>query len=56
MLGFALLFLSAFVAMEGIAYLMHKHLMHGALWVLQEAVRDRHAATIAYDYSVVNTQ
>ena len=34
---FALLFLSAFAAMEGIAYLMHKYLMHGALWVLHES-------------------
>jgi beta-carotene 3-hydroxylase len=37
MLAFALLFLAAFAAMEGIAYLMHKYLMHGALWMLHES-------------------
>jgi beta-carotene 3-hydroxylase len=26
-----------FVAMEGLAFLMHKHLMHGPLWVLHES-------------------
>ena len=31
---FGLAFLGAFAAMEGIAYLAHKHLMHGALWFL----------------------
>jgi beta-carotene 3-hydroxylase len=30
-------FLLAFLAMEGIAYLMHKHLMHGPLWMLHES-------------------
>jgi beta-carotene 3-hydroxylase len=28
------LFLAAFVGMEGVAWLMHKYLMHGPLWVL----------------------
>jgi beta-carotene 3-hydroxylase len=37
MLAFATLFLGTFAAMEGIAYLMHKHLMHGPLWVLHES-------------------
>lgn len=37
MLVFTTLFLGAFAAMEGLAYLMHKHLMHGALWVLHES-------------------
>ena len=28
---------ATFVAMEGVAFLMHKHLMHGPLWVLHES-------------------
>jgi beta-carotene 3-hydroxylase len=31
---FASAFLGAFAGMEGVAYLAHKHLMHGPLWVL----------------------
>ena len=30
-------FLVTLVGMEGVAYLMHKHLMHGPLWVLHES-------------------
>lgn len=33
----ALLIVPTLVAMEGVAYLMHKHLMHGPLWVLHES-------------------
>jgi beta-carotene 3-hydroxylase len=29
--------LGTFVAMEGVAVLMHRHLMHGPLWVLHES-------------------
>jgi beta-carotene 3-hydroxylase len=32
--SYVLLFLAAFAGMEGVAYLMHKHVMHGPLWVL----------------------
>jgi beta-carotene 3-hydroxylase len=31
---FAAVLLGAFAAMEGVAYLTHKHVMHGPLWVL----------------------
>jgi beta-carotene 3-hydroxylase len=31
------LLLGAFVAMEGVAYLLHRHVMHGPLWVLHES-------------------
>jgi beta-carotene 3-hydroxylase len=31
------LFVATVVAMEGIAYLMHKYLMHGPLWFLHES-------------------
>ncbi len=34
---FVLLFLAAFAAMEGVAYLTHKHVMHGWLWSLHES-------------------
>lgn len=30
-------FLVTFAGMEGVAYLTHKHLMHGPLWVLHES-------------------
>jgi beta-carotene 3-hydroxylase len=35
--AFVLLFLAALAGMEGVAYLTHKHLMHGPLWVLHES-------------------
>ena len=31
------LFAAAFVAMEGVAYLLHRFVMHGPLWVLHES-------------------
>ena len=31
------LLLGTFLAMEGVAYLMHRYLMHGALWFLHES-------------------
>jgi beta-carotene 3-hydroxylase len=31
------IFLLTFVAMEGLAWWMHKHLMHGPLWILHES-------------------
>jgi beta-carotene 3-hydroxylase len=31
------LFVGTFVAMEGVAFLMHRHLMHGPLWILHES-------------------
>jgi beta-carotene 3-hydroxylase len=31
------LLLAAFVAMEGVAYLAHRYVMHGPLWVLHES-------------------
>jgi beta-carotene 3-hydroxylase len=34
---FVALFLTALAAMEGVAYLTHKHLMHGPLWFLHES-------------------
>jgi beta-carotene 3-hydroxylase len=37
MLLYAALFLAAFVTMEGVAYLSHKHVMHGPLWFLHES-------------------
>jgi beta-carotene 3-hydroxylase len=36
-LGYALLFLAVFASMEAVAWLMHKYLMHGPLWVLHES-------------------
>jgi beta-carotene 3-hydroxylase len=30
------LFVAAFVAMEGVAYLTHRHVMHGCLWSLHK--------------------
>ena len=35
--GHVLLFLAAFAGMEALAWLMHKYLMHGPLWVLHES-------------------
>ena len=35
-LALALFFLT-FIGMEGFAYLVHKHVMHGGLWVLHES-------------------
>jgi beta-carotene 3-hydroxylase len=32
--GYVTLFLVVFAGMEGVAWLMHKYLMHGPLWVL----------------------
>lgn len=32
-----LLFFAVFVAMEGVAYLMHRYLMHGPMWFLHES-------------------
>lgn len=37
MLTSAALFLVGLVGMEAVAYLTHKHLMHGPLWVLHES-------------------
>jgi len=37
MLPAVALFLLTFVGMEGFAYLAHKHVMHGTLWVLHES-------------------
>jgi hypothetical protein len=37
MLALTIVFIGAFAAVEGFAYLMHKRLMHGALWVLHES-------------------
>ncbi len=34
---FVLLFVAAFVGMEGVAYLSHEHLMHGPLWFLHRS-------------------
>ena len=34
---FGVLFFAAFAAMEGVAYLTHKYVMHGCLWVLHES-------------------
>jgi beta-carotene 3-hydroxylase len=31
------LFLATFLGMEGVAYLMHRYLMHGPLWLLHES-------------------
>ena len=31
------LLLATFVAMEGVAYLLHRYVMHGPLWVLHES-------------------
>jgi beta-carotene 3-hydroxylase len=35
--GYVFLFLAVFAGMEGVAWLMHKYLMHGPLWVLHES-------------------
>jgi beta-carotene 3-hydroxylase len=37
MLLYAVIFLVTVAAMEGVAYLMHKYLMHGPLWFLHES-------------------
>jgi len=37
MIGFVALFLAALLAMEGVAYLTHKYLMHGPLWFLHRS-------------------
>ena len=37
MLGYGALFFITVVAMEGVAYLMHKYLMHGPLWFIHES-------------------
>jgi len=44
MLPWLTLCLATFVAMEGVAFLMHKHLMHGPLWILHESHHRPHAA------------
>lgn len=36
------LFFGAFIGMEGVAFLAHKHLMHGPLWILH---RSHHVPT-----------
>ena len=43
MLIYIFLFVATVVAMEGVAYLMHKYLMHGPLWFLHKShhVRDK---------------
>lgn len=38
-LGFVLIMLGAFIAMEGVAWCTHKYIMHGPLWFLH---RDHH--------------
>jgi beta-carotene 3-hydroxylase len=40
------LFLATFVGMEGVAYLMHKHLMHGPLWILHRSHHRPRASTL----------
>lgn len=35
--AFAVLFVASFAGMEGVAYLAHRHVMHGWLWVLHES-------------------
>ena len=37
LLGYVLLFLVVFAGMEAVAWLMHRYLMHGPLWVLHES-------------------
>jgi beta-carotene 3-hydroxylase len=37
MLAGIALFILTFLGMEGVAYLMHKHLMHGPMWFLHES-------------------
>lgn len=37
MILYVAIFLGTVLAMEGLAWLMHKYLMHGALWVLHES-------------------
>ena len=39
MLTRTIVFIGAFAAMGGLAYPMHKQLMHGPLWVLHESHR-----------------
>jgi beta-carotene 3-hydroxylase len=43
MLTFAVLFVATVAAMEGVAFLMHKYVMHGPMWFLHEShhVRDK---------------
>lgn len=36
-LTWVVVLLATFVAMEGVAYLLHRHVMHGPLWVLHES-------------------
>jgi beta-carotene 3-hydroxylase len=40
---FVALFLGALLAMEGVAYLTHKYLMHGPLWFLHRSHHQPHA-------------
>ena len=37
MILYLAIFVGTVLAMEGVAWLMHKYLMHGPLWVLHEA-------------------
>jgi beta-carotene 3-hydroxylase len=37
MLMFTVIFVATVATMEGVAYLMHKYLMHGPLWFLHES-------------------
>ena len=39
---FLALFLGALLAMEGVAYLTHKYLMHGPLWFLHRSHHEQH--------------
>jgi beta-carotene 3-hydroxylase len=41
-LAFAAVFLAAFAGMEGVAYLAHKHVMHGPLWLLHRSHHQPH--------------
>lgn len=36
-LAWIALFIGSFAAMEGLAYLLHRYVMHGPLWVLHES-------------------
>lgn len=47
---YVLLFLGVFAAMEGVAYLMHKYLMHGPLWVLHQS-HHRPRASAAFEWN-----
>jgi len=44
MLGYGALFFITVVAMEGVAYLMHKYLMHGPLWFIHDSHHRRERA------------